>query len=243
MAHCVTDAGRMSPPAGNNDRFTVEAIGDSALLLRWGDRIDPQLNLEVHALASRLRAHAPAWLLDVVPAYASLALHIDPAGFERDLDPLREARRWLRAQGEDASDAAAPAQVARVVEVPVRYGGDAGPDLEAVAAHCGIDAAAVVARHCAPLYRVAMLGFAPGFPYLLGLDPGLATPRLAQPRQRIPAGSVGIGGAQTGIYPREGPGGWQLIGRTSLSLFDPERDPPSVLAPGDSLRFVAVDRA
>ena len=100
-----------------------------------------------------------------------------------------------------------------------------------------------MARHGAPLYRVAMLGFAPGFPYLLGLDPGLALPRRDQPRQRVEAGSVAIGGSQTGIYPQASPGGWQLIGRTPLRLFDPQRQPPCPLAPGDGVRFVAISRA
>ena len=129
----------------------------------------------------------------------------------------------------------------RVVEVPVCYGGEFGCDLDAVASHAGIDAACAIARHCAGEYRVAMLGFAPGFPYLLGLDPTLHMPRRAQPRLRVPPGSVAIGGAQTGIYPRELPGGWHLIGRTPVSLFDVEARPPSLLAPGDRVRFRAID--
>ena len=121
------------------------------------------------------------------------------------------------------------------------YGGEYGPDLEAVAVHAGLSPDAVVARHAAGDYSVAMLGFAPGFPYLLGLDPALHAPRRTDPRTRVPAGSVAIGGAQTGIYPRELPGGWNLIGRTPLPLFDPRREPPALLAAGDRVRFRAID--
>ncbi len=123
------------------------------------------------------------------------------------------------------------------------YGGEAGPDLADVAARAGIGADEAAARHAAGGYTVAMLGFAPGFPYLLGLDPSLATPRHATPRTRVEAGSVGIGGAQTGIYPASGPGGWRIIGRTPLRLFDAMRDPPTLLRAGDRVRFVAIDAA
>jgi len=139
-----------------------------------------------------------------------------------------------------------PAQddgTSRVIDVPVCYGGDFGPDLDALATHAKLEAADVIARHTAATYTVAMLGFAPGFPYLFGLDPALHMPRRASPRTRVPAGSVAIGGAQTGVYPSELPGGWQLIGRTPLVLFDARRDPPSLLVPGDCVRFVAIDAA
>ncbi|HLO67907.1 MAG TPA: 5-oxoprolinase subunit PxpB, partial [Holophaga sp.] len=121
-----------------------------------------------------------------------------------------------------------------------RYGGEDGPDLEAVARHCGLAPEEVARRHAGATYRVHFLGFAPGFPYLGGLDPALAAPRLDAPRTRVPAGSVGIAGAQTGIYPLESPGGWRLIGRTPLVLFDPRRPEPCLLRPGDLLRFVEV---
>lgn len=141
-----------------------------------------------------------------------------------------------------AAIARAPAGDASV-EIPVCYGGEFGPDLDAVAAHARLPRAEVIARHSAVDYTVAMLGFAPGFPYLLGLDAALRMPRRASPRTRVPSGSVAIGGAQTGIYPRELPGGWQLIGRTPLALFEPQRDPPCLLAPGTRVRFRAIDAA
>jgi KipI family sensor histidine kinase inhibitor len=125
-------------------------------------------------------------------------------------------------------------------DIAVHYGGEHGPDLDALAEHAGLPSRDVIELHAAGEYRVAMLGFSPGFPYLLGLDPRLAMPRLDTPRTRVPAGSVGIGGAQTGIYPQSGPGGWRIIGRTTLALFDPLHDPPTLLAPGDRVRFIAA---
>ena len=215
----------------------IEPLGEDALLLRLGERIDAATNARVHALAARIARLRPPWLRDLVPAYASLAVFVAADALGPGEDPLAEVRRWLEGRLEEADEPAGDAT--RVVEIPVRYGGADGPDLAAVAAHVGLSPDAVVARHCDAEYRVAMLGFAPGFPYLLGLDPALATPRLATPRTRVEAGSVAIGGAQTGIYPRPGPGGWRVIGRTTRVLFDPGRDPPALLAPGDRVRFVA----
>ncbi|QNP42220.1 5-oxoprolinase subunit PxpB [Lysobacter terrestris] len=217
----------------------MEAIADDALLLRIGERIDPATNARVHALCGRIRARRPAWLLDLVPAYASVGVFFDPAQIG-----MEAVTAWLRAQLA-ASSSAAPAATSapRTVEIPVVYGGEAGPDLDSAAAELGITAQELVQRHAAGEYVVAMIGFAPGFPYLLGLDPALALPRLATPRTSVPAGSVGIGGAQTGLYPRESPGGWRLLGRTPLALFDPAREPPALLAPGDRVRFLAVDAA
>lgn len=218
----------------------IERLGDEALLIRFGERIDPDLNRLVHALDAALRRQVPPWVVDVVPAYASLAVFLDASGFAPDVDALAEAEHWVRERLAQMSSTR-PTAGGKAIEIAVRYGGADGPDLDAVAAHCGLPAREVVARHAAVEYRVAMLGFAPGFPYLLGLDPALAVPRLAQPRARVQAGSVAIGGAQTGIYPDAGPGGWRLIGRTERRLFDPLHLPPSLLAPGDRVRFIPVD--
>ena len=174
---------------------------------------------------------------DIVPAYASVAVFVRPEALAIDADLLPRVETWLADAFAEATGADA---TPRLVEVPVRYGGSDGPDLAQVARRCGLDEDEVIARHAAAEYTVAMLGFAPGFPYLLGLDPALATPRHAQPRTRVAAGSVGIGGAQTGIYPRESPGGWQIIGRTPLALFEAARAEPSALQPGDRVRFVAL---
>lgn len=215
---------------------TVETLGEDALLLRFGNAIDAATNDLVHAFARRIAQARPDWLRDLVPAYASLALFVDGDAFACDVDPLAEARRWLQQLPPLQDDHNARG---RLIQIPVRYGGQYGPDLPALAAHAALDADEVIARHCAVEYRVAMLGFAPGFPYLLGLDPALAMPRLATPRLRVAAGSVGIGGTQTGIYPREGPGGWRIIGRTARPLFEATREPAALLAPGDRVRFVA----
>jgi KipI family sensor histidine kinase inhibitor len=128
----------------------------------------------------------------------------------------------------------------RLIEIPVRYGGADGPDLEDVARHTGLTPEGVIERHASVEYLVYFLGFSPGFPYLGGMPAELATPRLSTPRKRVPAGSVAIGGAQTGIYSVESPGGWRLIGHTPLPLFDPSHHPPAFLQMGDSIRFVPV---
>ena len=218
--------------------WRIGRLGEDALLLECEGGIDAAANARVHALARRLAAQRPTWVRDIVPGYASLALFVAEDALRVSGDPLGDAEAWIRPCLDTPEPAAATST--RVLDIPVRYGGADGPDLEAVARHAGLAAADVVARHAAGEYTVAMLGFAPGFPYLLGLDPALATPRLATPRTRVPAGSVAIGGAQTGLYPKESPGGWNLIGRTTLVLFDALRDPPSLLAPGDRVRFVPV---
>ena len=230
----------------------IEALGEDVLLVRLGDGIDAGTNARVHALAAALGAARPAWVRDIVPAYATLAVFLDVMAMGDVVDPLAKAEAWARsacgsrhggewAGPESFAAMAAPTSMsARVLEIPVRFGGEDGPDLATVARAAGLSESDAIARFCAPEYQVAMLGFAPGFPYLLGLDPGLAVPRLDTPRTRVPAGSVAIGGAQAGIYPREGPGGWRLVGRTPLGLFDPDRDPPALLAPGDGVRFVAA---
>ncbi|WP_159016061.1 5-oxoprolinase subunit PxpB [Cognatiluteimonas profundi] len=213
----------------------IDRLGEDALLLRFGDAIDASTNARVHALSRQIARIRPAWLLDIVPAYATLALFLD-IDAHPDLDMQADAIGWLRRQAfvESSSDEG------RLVRIPVRYGGDDGPDLADVAAHAGMTVADVVALHASGRYTVAMLGFAPGFPYLLGLDKTLAMPRLATPRLHVQAGSVGIGGEQAGIYPRSGPGGWRIIGRTSKLLFDPAREPPALLAPGDRVEFVSA---
>ena len=214
-----------------------EAIADNALVLRIGDRIDSDTNARVHALCERIRAQRPVWLRDLVPAYASVGVFFDPLLIEADALEM-----WLRTTLDTLPAATKKAAAStRTVDIPVAYGGEAGPDLESAAAELGLAPTELAKRHALGEYTVAMIGFAPGFPYLLGLDPALALPRLATPRTSVPAGSVGIGGTQTGIYPRESPGGWRLIGRTPLMLFDPSRDQPALLAPGDRVRFVAMD--
>lgn len=231
----------MSRGAGRD--LPIEPLGETALLLRFGEGLDPAINARVHAAAFALRtAHLPG-LVDIAPAYATLALHYDPAAWldANGRHPWRNFEAAVRAvlTAPPAQETVEP----RIVEIPVCYGDDYGPDLDALASHAKLATSGVIARHTAATYTVAMLGFAPGFPYLLGLDPALHMPRRASPRTRVPAGSVAVGGAQTGIYPSELPGGWHLIGRTPAALFDARRDPPSLLMPGDRVRFVAIDAA
>ena len=233
----------MSASAASGPGFSIEPLGESALLLRFGEGLDAATNARVHAASAALQAaHLPG-IVDIVPAYATLALHYDPALWTSDdgSAPWRHIADAVRTVFAHATAPASRTSVA--IEIPVSYGGAFGPDLDDVARRAQLDAAEVIRRHTTVDYQVAMIGFAPGFPYLLGLDAALETPRRASPRTRVPAGSVAIGGAQTGIYPGESPGGWQLIGRTPAILFDALRSPPSLLSPGDLVRFVAIDAA
>ncbi|MGS1119518.1 5-oxoprolinase subunit PxpB [Rhodanobacter sp. UC4436_H3] len=219
------------------DAIQFEPLAEDALLLRFGDRIEPVLNDRVHAAVAALR-DLPS--LECVPAYASVLLRFALAAWQGD-EAASAHQRVERAARIALETRHAPAGAGRIHEIPVCYGGPHGPDLHELAQHLGLSGTVVVARHVGVDYRVAMLGFAPGFPYLLGLDPTLAMPRRSDPRTRVPAGSVAIGGAQTGIYPAELPGGWHLIGRTPLRLFDADASEPSLLAAGDRVRFRAID--
>lgn len=209
--------------------------GECGVVVELGDRIDAAVNAKVHQLAGALRDRLAGEGVEVVPSYRSLLLVHDPLSTSRAT--LVERIRSIAAEV-----ATIPvAGPARVVRIPTRYGGERGPDLDEVARLAGLSPGEVVRRHAAPTYLVHFLGFTPGFPYLGGLDPSLATPRLATPRTRVPPGSVAIGGAQTGIYSVESPGGWRILGRTPLRLFDARGPRPFLLSPGDGLRFVPVD--
>jgi KipI family sensor histidine kinase inhibitor len=213
-------------------RINIRPSGDSMLLVEFEAGIDPEVNDRVIALGARLRRRAGRGVLDVVPGYRTLGVHFDP--LQTDLAALERAIEMdLR-----GLEVAPPAASRHLVEIPVQYGGAAGPDLESVAVQAGCSPDEVVQRHAARIYRVYMLGFVPGFAYMGRVDSSIAVARHRVPRERVPAGSVGIAGEQTGVYPIETPGGWQLIGRTSLMMFDPIRTPPSLLQPGDLVRFV-----
>jgi KipI family sensor histidine kinase inhibitor len=211
----------------------ITSVGERALRVQFGEEISPSINDCVLALADALQRAALPGVLGWSPAYAVLTIHYDPLCLSYD-----DLRLWVEqalAQVQQGLSFAG-----REVSIPVHYGGMDGPDLDFVAQHTGLSPAEVIARHSAVVYRVYMLGFLPGFAYLGGLDPALHTPRLQTPRLQVPAGSVGIAGAQTGVYPCASPGGWRLIGRTDLRLYEAEADPPCLLAPGDRVRFVAV---
>lgn len=211
-------------------------LAESALLVRVGpgEAIDPDVVAAVTALTHALDATPPPGVTDIVPAYCTIVIDFDPA--ETDGDAVSAAVQAVAAGG--VGDAAGQE---RTVIIPVAYGGEHGPDLTEMAALVGLPSDEVVRRHAGGDYRVACLGFSPGWAYLLGLPPELAVPRRSEPRTRIPVGSVAVGGAQTGVYPLESPGGWRLIGRTPLAMFDPERDEPFLLRQGDKVRFAPID--
>lgn len=207
----------------------IAAAGDRALLVTLGRSIDPELLGQVLALDQALQDRRPSGLLSTVPAYASLLCTYDPG--VTDAARLEDSIRKFEGRV-DASIPSGP-----VVDVPTRYD---GPDLADVALKTNLTPAGVIDLHAGREYLVYCVGFAPGFTYCGPLPNELSVPRLASPRTRVPAGSVGIAGRQTGVYAVESPGGWNLIGRTALRLFDPSANPPARVKPGDRLRFVPI---
>ena len=204
------------------------------LLVELEPAIDPVINERAILLATRIRARAGRGIRDVVPGYATLGVHFDP--LQTDLGALERT-----IESEFASLAGLDAVADRpVIEIPVHYGGSNGPDIDQVAALAGCTVADVIARHSQRTYRVYMLGFVPGFAYMGRVHQSIAAPRHRVPREKVPAGSVGIAGQQTGVYPVDSPGGWQLIGRTPTVMFDSNRPQPSLLSAGDLVRFVPV---
>jgi inhibitor of KinA len=214
----------------------IVPAGDSALIVEFEARIDPGVNARTIACAEAIQAAGVAGVRDVVPTYRSVAVYFDPLRTDHDT--------MMACLERAAARPLAPASAARTpVRIPVCYGGDMGPDLAAVASFAGLSESDVVGVHAAGVYRVFMLGFVPGFAYLGIVDGRIAMPRRATPRVRVPAGSVGIAGVQTGVYPAETPGGWQLIGRTPVKPFDPSRAEPFLMKAGDAVQFYPIDRA
>lgn len=208
----------------------IVPLGDSALIVRVGDSLGAVLTT-LHKLEA---ANLPG-VSDIAPAFASVAVFFDsPAKLQAGFEPVETALRGRRKSGS--------ATKPRLVEVPVCYDAEFAPDLEVVAQHSDLPPDDIVARHAAARYHVRCVGFTPGFPFLSGLPAKLATPRREKPRTLVPAGAVGIGGAQTGIYPLPSPGGWNIIGRTPLQLFDPMQEPATLLRAGDRVRFVSISR-
>ena len=214
---------------------TIAPLGDSSLLVLFEPVLDAAVNRRALAVAAALGQRAIAGVRDIVPAYASVAVHYDP---------VRTRLDWLEQAVAAVLEAEpSPDETPRAVEIPCCYDAQYAPDLAGVAALARLSAAEVVARHAARSYRVCMIGFLPGFPYLAEVDPAIAVPRHPTPRLCVAAGSVGLAGRQSGIYPNDSPGGWQIIGRTPVRLFDPDRRPPATLSPGDTVRFVPIDSA
>ena len=216
------------------NKIKLLTAGDSSILLQFGNTIDPAINRKIAATVQLMREQHINGVTDVIPAFCSLLINYDPRVISYEqIKGRMEALVKI--------DVSAGNTRKRVVEIPVCYGGEYGPDIQNIADHAGLSVEEVIQIHTSRDYLIYMLGFLPGFTYLGGLDERIHTPRLANPRIRIPAGSVGIGGSQTGIYPMDSPGGWQLMGMTPVKTYDPDREVPILVEAGDYIRFVAID--
>lgn len=227
----------------NNSEF-IRPLGDSALVVHLGDGISPTIHNKVKNLSYLLDSKPFPGFIESVPAYNSLTVYYNPVAVYFSIVDNREKSPYkiVSALLEDLLNQLSIGEKVdqRVVEIPVAYGGEFGPDLEYVAAYHGISMDEVIQIHSSNNCLVYMIGFAPGFPFLGGMDERIATPRKDSPRLAIAPGSVGIAGKQTGIYPLETPGGWQIIGRTPLDLFLPSKTPPTLLQSGDKIRFFPI---
>ncbi len=212
----------------------IVAAGDSSILIEFGNEINPEINRKIISLVQLIRAQQIEGVVDMIPAFCSLLVNYDPRiiSYDKMQGRMRELLRM---------DVQAAAGSRRIFEIPVCYGGEYGPDIENIAANAGLSVEEVIRIHSSQDYLIYMLGFLPGFCYLGGLDERIHTPRLANPRVRIPAGSVGIGGSQTGIYPLDSPGGWQLMGMTPVKTYDPTREIPILVQAGDYIHFIPID--
>ena len=208
--------------------------GDSSLLIVFGNEISPEINARISAVIKLMDAQEIEGIVDIIPAFASLLINYNPQVIS--YDHLRQRMENLL-----KIEVKADETEKKVYEIPVCYGGEYGPDIQNIADHAGLSVEEVIRIHSSTDYLIYMLGFLPGFCYLGGLDPRIHTPRLANPRIRIRQGSVGIGGSQTGIYPMDSPGGWQLMGMTPVKTYDPEREVPILVNAGEYIRFVPVD--
>jgi KipI family sensor histidine kinase inhibitor len=210
------------------------ALSDSSILLSLGDSINPNTNRRVHALAAVLALDPLPGVSETVPGYASLVVHYDPLVLT-----YAQVADWLSAHTETTAQAST--RPTKKIEIPVQYGGEYGPDLDFVAAHCHLTPDEVIRLHSGTEYTVYMMGFTPGFAYLGRVPAALVTPRLETPRTLVRAGTVAIAGEQTGIYPVDSPGGWRLIGHTNLLPFDSQRESPFLFSPGDTVSFYNIE--
>jgi len=218
----------------------VFPLGDTAAFVEFAEELDLAVNAVGQRLAAAVRSRGVSWIRDVLPTLGGVALHFDPDHAELPAAPLQAAAALVEqclAEGLPPGD-----ELGRSIDVPVCYDPEFAPDLAEIAEHAKLSREEVVRRHAAREYRVLMVGFAPGLPYLGGLDPKLEVPRRATPRQEVPAGSVAIANKQAVVYPYAISGGWNVIGRTPLTLFDAARRSPSLFAPGDRVRFMPVSR-
>lgn len=216
------------------NKIRILTAGDSSLLVEFGKEISPKINQKIAATVQLMRDQYIEGVVDVIPAFCSLLINYDPRVIA--YEEIKE-----RIQGLLKIEVKGSENRKRVYEIPVCYGGEYGPDIASIAENAGLSEEEVIKIHSSRDYLIYMLGFLPGFCYLGGLDERIHTPRLANPRIKINAGSVGIGGSQTGIYPLDSPGGWQLMGMTPVKTYDPDREVPILVEAGDYIRFVPID--
>jgi inhibitor of KinA len=236
-------ASAASAEVGNGVFPRVVPAGDSAILIELGSEINPAINDRVYSLANSIAQSRLEAVIELVPTYRSILISYDPlvASYSEMIERLESLVDNSSGSGADSGSGDENSFAPKIIELPVVYGGEDGPDIDNVAELAGVSRQEVIDIHSGVDYRVYMIGFAPGFPYLGGLDQRIATPRLKTPRISVPAGSVGIAESQTGVYPNASPGGWQLIGRTAAKLFDVENSSPSLITPGSKVRFVPVE--
>src|SRR5689334_5717966 len=206
-------------------------LGDSALLVQLGDEIDLTINQHVHTLAALINLFPLEGVIETIPGYATLLIHYDPL-----ILSFAQVRNYAHERMAQLHDR--ESLKPRRINVPVKYGGEYGIDLDSVARHCQLQNEDVIRIHSEKIYTVFMMGFTPGFPYMGKLDDAISMPRLETPRTHVRAGTVAIAGSQTGVYPINSPGGWQLIGWTPLRLFDSESESPFLFSPGDEVKFI-----
>lgn len=224
--------------------YTIRPLGDSAIVIQLGNDIDPIVHEKLSALLQAVEQQPFAGFIEALPAYTSITIYYNPIIVHKQLYPKIQQTSYIKVHTYIekllTTSYTTLKSNKRIIEIPVYYGDKHGPDLEIVASHNELKPEDVIRLHSEKEYLVYMLGFAPGFPFLGGMDEQIATPRKESPRLAIPKGSVGIAGQQTGIYPFETPGGWQIIGRTPIELFLPDQDPPTLLQAGDKIRFVPI---
>lgn len=221
--------------------FEFYACGDHAFTLDAGQQIDVDVNRLIISLFQQLQQQKPSYILDIIPAYSSITIVYDPLSFTKsDINPETIIHQCFTDAIQQTANKTA-SESGNIIRIPVCYHPSLAPDLESLCHQQQIDIDTLITLHTQKTYRVFMNGFLPGFAYMGTVDDRIATPRHASPRKQVPAGSVGIAGHQTGIYPFDSPGGWQLIGRTSVSLFNQHSDNPCLLKPGDEVQFYAIE--
>lgn len=218
------------------EQFTFHPVGDRAISVKAGNEIAPHINKKLRSLCHKITEEGLAGVIEYAPTYCSVVIYYDPLvhGYDDMCQILRDMEKYLNTDSGDGD--------VRIVELPTVYGGEFGQDMETVCNHTGLSEEEVVKRHSGRDYLVYMLGFLPGFTYLGGMDEQLTTPRLSTPRTKIIKGSVGIAGAQTGTYPSDSPGGWQIIGRTPVTLYNVASEKAALLEAGDYVRYVPISK-